>query len=94
MVGAGGCVVRLAGLYLADRGAHTFWVTRETVPGRPDSYVNLIHYEVRPLWQHARTKQKGSGVVHLRFEEAGDAGPAGSTWQQRHFLRGANNVAC
>ncbi|GAQ92467.1 hypothetical protein KFL_010200030 [Klebsormidium nitens] len=45
VLGAGGCVVRLAGLYLADRGAHTFWVTRETVPGRPDSYVNLIHYE-------------------------------------------------
>jgi hypothetical protein len=43
----GGNVVRLAGLYLFDRGAHTFWVTRETVPGNPDSFVNLIHYEVR-----------------------------------------------
>jgi hypothetical protein len=43
----GGNVVRLAGLYLFDRGAHTFWITRETVSGNPDSFVNLIHYEVR-----------------------------------------------
>ncbi|WOL15739.1 hypothetical protein Cni_G24520 [Canna indica] len=41
----GGCVLRLAGLYKADRGAHTFWLGKGTVDSRPDHIVNLIHYE-------------------------------------------------
>eukprot|EP00245_Coleochaete_scutata_P006790 TRINITY_DN21576_c0_g1_i1.p1 TRINITY_DN21576_c0_g1~~TRINITY_DN21576_c0_g1_i1.p1 ORF type:complete len:372 (-),score=60.71 TRINITY_DN21576_c0_g1_i1:189-1304(-) len=42
---AGGNVVRFAGLYTLDRGAHTFWLAKGTVPATPDSYLNLIHYE-------------------------------------------------
>ncbi|KAK9671840.1 hypothetical protein RND81_12G057900 [Saponaria officinalis] len=42
----GGCVLRLAGLYKADRGAHTYWLNQETSELRPDHVVNLIHYEV------------------------------------------------
>ncbi|KAK1275093.1 hypothetical protein QJS04_geneDACA000849 [Acorus gramineus] len=42
---AGGCVVRLAGLYHSDRGAHTYWLGRGIVDARPDHILNLIHYE-------------------------------------------------
>ncbi|XP_057771965.1 uncharacterized protein LOC130991652 isoform X2 [Salvia miltiorrhiza] len=42
---AGGCVVRLAGLYKADRGAHTYWLEKGTLEVRPDHILNLIHYE-------------------------------------------------
>lgn len=41
----GGSVLRLAGLYKTDRGAHTFWLEKGTVPSRPDHLLNLIHYE-------------------------------------------------
>ncbi|XP_064956755.1 uncharacterized protein LOC135585525 isoform X1 [Musa acuminata AAA Group] len=41
----GGCVLRLAGLYKEDRGAHTYWLARGTVDALPDHVVNLIHYE-------------------------------------------------
>lgn len=41
----GGNVVRLAGLYTRDRGAHTFWLQKGSVDARPDHYLNLIHYE-------------------------------------------------
>ncbi|KAM7257074.1 hypothetical protein ACFE04_012815 [Oxalis oulophora] len=49
---AGGCVVRLAGLYISfstvefpDRGAHYYWLKKGTVDVRPDHILNLIHYE-------------------------------------------------
>ncbi|GAB4843556.1 hypothetical protein Ancab_013519 [Ancistrocladus abbreviatus] len=41
----GGCVLRLVGLYKADRGAHTYWLEKGIVEVRPDHVVNLIHYE-------------------------------------------------
>lgn len=47
----GGSVLRLAGLYLLDRGAHNFWLgntselAKTEVPGRGDSVVNLLHYD-------------------------------------------------
>lgn len=41
----GGCILRLAGLYKEDRGAHTYWLEKGSVPYRPDHIVNLIHYE-------------------------------------------------
>mmetsp|Transcript_12772 Transcript_12772/g.36065 ORF Transcript_12772/g.36065 Transcript_12772/m.36065 type:complete len:348 (+) Transcript_12772:97-1140(+) len=47
----GGSVLRLAGLYLLDRGAHNFWLgdtaelTKEEISGRPDSMINLLHYD-------------------------------------------------
>lgn len=42
---AGGCVLRLAGLYKSDRGAHTYWLEKGIVEARPDHILNLIHYE-------------------------------------------------
>lgn len=41
----GGCVLRLSGLYKADRGAHTYWLRQGKSELRPDHFVNLIHYE-------------------------------------------------
>ena len=47
----GGSVLRLAGLYLLDRGAHNFWLgdtaelTKAEIAGRSDSMINLLHYD-------------------------------------------------
>lgn len=47
----GGSAVRLAGLYLLDRGAHNFWLgdtaeqAKSEIAGRGDSVVNLLHYD-------------------------------------------------
>lgn len=40
-----GGVVRLAGLYTATRGAHSYWFTQDEVNGNAESIVNLLHYE-------------------------------------------------
>lgn len=42
---AGGNVVRLVGLYHAQRGAHTFFLKQQTVARNPEYIVNLLHYE-------------------------------------------------
>lgn len=42
---AGGCVLRLAGLYKVDRGAHTFWLRKGICDTQPNHIVNQIHYE-------------------------------------------------
>jgi nucleoside-diphosphate-sugar epimerase len=46
---AGGCCLRLAGLYDLQRGAHNFWLTSNSggkvVAGSPDGLINLLHYE-------------------------------------------------
>ena len=46
VLAAGGCVLRLAGLYLLERGAHNFWLTSgKPIAGRPDGLINLLHYD-------------------------------------------------
>ncbi|XP_052620286.1 uncharacterized protein LOC111895024 [Lactuca sativa] len=42
---AGGSVVRLAGLYKADRGMHLYYLKQGTIEANPHHLVNLIHYE-------------------------------------------------
>ncbi|KAF0889203.1 hypothetical protein E2562_022460 [Oryza meyeriana var. granulata] len=42
---AGGCVLRLVGLYKMDRGPHVFWLSKGTLDVRPDHIISLIHYE-------------------------------------------------
>ncbi|XP_020397422.1 uncharacterized isoform X1 [Zea mays] len=42
---AGGCVLRLVGLYKSDRGPHVYWLSKGTLDVRPDHILNLIHYE-------------------------------------------------
>ena len=42
----GGCVLRLAGLYTLERGAHNYWLERApVVKGRDDGFINLLHYD-------------------------------------------------
>ena len=41
---ARGTVLRLAGLYTARRGAHTYFMRMPEVPSRGDGYLNLLHY--------------------------------------------------
>lgn len=45
VLGRGGCVVRLAGLYLSDRGPHTFWLRNGTVDAPATGTLNMLHYE-------------------------------------------------
>jgi nucleoside-diphosphate-sugar epimerase len=42
---AGGCVLRLAGLYNLERGAHNYWLSASEIVGGPDGIINLLHYE-------------------------------------------------
>ncbi|XAR57129.1 hypothetical protein NMG60_11025161 [Bertholletia excelsa] len=62
---AGGCVVRLAGLYKADRGAHVYWLSKGTVDTRPDHILNLIHYEDAASLSIAILKKKLRGRCFL-----------------------------
>lgn len=43
----GGTVLRLAGLYTLERGAHNYWLEGKgrEVAGRADGVVNLLHYD-------------------------------------------------
>jgi nucleoside-diphosphate-sugar epimerase len=45
VLSAGGCCLRLAGLYNLDRGAHNFWLTTGSVAASPDGLINLLHYD-------------------------------------------------
>lgn len=43
-----GCVLRLAGLYTLERGAHNYWLEKApdgVVKGRDDGFINLLHYD-------------------------------------------------
>jgi nucleoside-diphosphate-sugar epimerase len=45
---AGGCALRLAGLYLLERGAHSFYMKstpEKPIQGNPSGLVNLLHYD-------------------------------------------------
>ncbi|EME28001.1 uncharacterized protein Gasu_45020 [Galdieria sulphuraria] len=42
---SGGNVIRLAGLYSKERGAHAYWLRTGQVKGNPTALVNLIHYD-------------------------------------------------
>ncbi|CAL1397117.1 unnamed protein product [Linum trigynum] len=60
-----GCVVRLAGLYKSDRGAHTYWLEKGTVEIRPDHILNLIHYEDAASLCTTILKNKVRGQIFL-----------------------------
>ncbi|PIA61658.1 hypothetical protein AQUCO_00300885v1 [Aquilegia coerulea] len=62
---AGGCVLRLAGLYKSDRGAHTYWLEKGIVEARPDHILNLIHYEDAASLAIAILKKKLQGRIFL-----------------------------
>ncbi|XP_014507665.1 uncharacterized protein LOC106767317 isoform X1 [Vigna radiata var. radiata] len=61
----GGCVLRLAGLYKEDRGAHNYYLEKGTVDSRPDHILNLIHYEDAASLAVAILKKKFRGQIFL-----------------------------
>ncbi|KAJ7980212.1 NAD(P)-binding Rossmann-fold superfamily protein [Quillaja saponaria] len=61
----GGCVLRLAGLYKAGRGAHAYWLDKGTVETRPDHILNLIHYEDAASLSVVILKKKLRGRIFL-----------------------------
>jgi len=42
---AGGCCLRLAGLYTLDRGPHSFWLAKGEVGSGPNGLINMLHYD-------------------------------------------------
>lgn len=58
---AGGCVVRLVGLYHRTRGAHTFFLKQGKVDRWGGYLVNLIHYEDAASMCHAVLTGQGAG---------------------------------
>lgn len=46
-IAAGGCVLRLAGLYSLERGAHNYWLEKAGghINGSKDGIINLLHYD-------------------------------------------------
>lgn len=65
VLAAGGCVLRLAGLYTLRRGAHTYYLTQAQVPARPDGVLNLLHYNDAAAAAVAALKAKRRGQVFL-----------------------------
>ncbi|XP_023006111.1 uncharacterized protein LOC111498950 [Cucurbita maxima] len=65
VIEVGGCILRLAGLYKADRGAHSYWLEKGTVDLRPDHILNLIHYEDAASLSVAILKKKLRGRIFL-----------------------------
>lgn len=71
----GGCCVRLAGLYLLDRGAHSYWLNSgKDVMGRADGLINLLHYDDAAGAALAALKV-GSSVTKGRNFLASDSHP-------------------
>lgn len=62
---SGGCVLRLAGLYKEDKGAHVYWLEKGIVDTRPDHILNLIHYEDAASLSIAILKKKLQGRIFL-----------------------------
>ncbi|CAH2058760.1 unnamed protein product, partial [Thlaspi arvense] len=52
-------------LYTETRGAHTYWLSKETVDARPDHILNLIHYEDAASLAVAIMKKKAGGRIFL-----------------------------
>ncbi|GIL82117.1 hypothetical protein Vretimale_7121 [Volvox reticuliferus] len=72
---AGGNVLRLVGLYHANRGAHTYFIKVGTVP-RPGAYVvNLLHYEDAAGMGAAILRGDGSGPFRGRVFLGADGNP-------------------
>ncbi|KAL0862424.1 hypothetical protein Bca101_041542 [Brassica carinata] len=52
--------------YAAElRGAHNYWLNKETVDARPDHILNLIHYEDAASLAVAIMKKKAGGRIFL-----------------------------
>ncbi len=62
---AGGVVIRMAGLYDAERGPHRVYARTAESPRRPDGLVNLIHYDDAAELCHRALLDGEPGAVYL-----------------------------
>jgi len=69
VLAAGGCVVRLAGLYLEARGAHNYWLTQEEIAQRPDGLINQIHYRDAASSAVAALLRGTPGAVYMAADD-------------------------
>jgi nucleoside-diphosphate-sugar epimerase len=67
---AGGAVVRLAGLYLLERGAHNAYLNTTEVKGRADGFINQIHYEDAASAAVAALLRGAAGEIYLAADDA------------------------
>lgn len=65
----GGSVVRLAGLYTADRGPHTMWLRNGTVSSNADGLVNMLHYEDAASVAVAALLRGAAGTAYLAADD-------------------------
>ena len=82
VLSAGGCVLRLAGLYHAQRGAHTFFLRMGTVDRWGGYTVNLLHYE--DAAGLAEAVLSGAGLTTTTTGSSKSGSP--SSWRSRAFL--------
>lgn len=69
VLAAGGCVVRLAGLYLEQRGAHNYWLTQEEIAQRPDGLINQVHYRDAANAAVAALLRGSAGGVYVAADD-------------------------
>ena len=70
MRAAGGTVVRLAGLYTLDRGAHNAWFNMGEVKQRPDGLINQVHYDDAAACVVAALANGAAGATYLAADDA------------------------
>ncbi|KAG2493226.1 hypothetical protein HYH03_008642 [Edaphochlamys debaryana] len=75
VIEGGGNVLRLVGLYHANRGAHTFFIKQGTVARPADYLVNLLHYEDAAGMAAAILRGDGSGPFRGRVFLGTDGHP-------------------
>jgi hypothetical protein len=67
---AGGCVIRLAGLYSLERGAHSFWLARGSIDAPPAGLINLLSYEDAAGAVVATLQQGNTALTLLASDDA------------------------
>ena len=82
VLSAGGCVLRLAGLYHAQRGAHTFFLRMGTVDRWGGYTVNLLHYE--DAARLAEAVLSGAGLSSSSSNDSSSS--SSSSWRSKAFL--------
>lgn len=66
----GGTVLRLAGLYTPERGAHNYWLSQEKIDQWGGGLINLLHYEDAASGAVAAIRAKlGAKILLLSDEE-------------------------
>jgi len=104
VLGAGGTVLRLAGLYDVKRGGHAYWMNAGVVKGNPEGMINLLHYDdAATAVERALTSGSAKGKLFLVSDgaamsrraivEAAHASRAFSGMKMPEFEAGSDSAA-